>query len=61
MSIASPVAPNASTELLRLVVDLPGVELQTLGPLPNRQSLVARLPGTVRSDGSRPRSAEAGS
>ena len=72
MSTASPVAPNASTELLqhlirlqcvntgqpdsgdetraaellRAVVDLPGVELQTLGPLPNRQSLVARLPGT---------------
>lgn len=35
-----------ASELLRAVVDLPGVEVQTLGPLPNRQSLIARLPGT---------------
>ncbi|MEZ5248780.1 MAG: hypothetical protein R2713_06050 [Ilumatobacteraceae bacterium] len=35
-----------ASELLRQVVDLPGVELESYGPLPNRQSLVARLPGS---------------
>lgn len=35
-----------AAELLTAVVDLPGVELQSIGPLANRQSLVARLPGT---------------
>ena len=35
-----------AADLLRPVVDLPGVEVQTLGPKANRQSLVARLPGT---------------
>lgn len=35
-----------AAELLTAVVDLPGVDLQLLGPRANRQSLVARLPGT---------------
>lgn len=35
-----------AAELLRAVVDVPGVDLQTFGPLDNRKSLVARLPGT---------------
>ena len=35
-----------AADLLTAVVDLPGVELESLGPLPNRQSLIARLPGT---------------
>ena len=35
-----------AAELLRAVVDVPGVEVQSFGPLANRQSLVARLPGT---------------
>ena len=35
-----------AAELLRAVVDVPGVDVQAFGPLPNRQSLVARLPGT---------------
>jgi acetylornithine deacetylase/succinyl-diaminopimelate desuccinylase-like protein len=35
-----------AAEVLRSVVDLPGVDLQMFGPLANRQSLVARLPGT---------------
>ena len=35
-----------AAELLRAVVDVPGVDLQTFGPLANRKSLVARLPGT---------------
>ena len=35
-----------AAELLRPVVELPGVEVQTFGPLDNRKSLIARLPGT---------------
>ena len=35
-----------AAELLRSVVDVPGVDLQVFGPMANRQSLVARLPGT---------------
>lgn len=35
-----------AAELLRAVVDVPGVDVQSFGPLSNRQSLVARLPGT---------------
>ncbi|MEN9645687.1 MAG: hypothetical protein RL238_2356, partial [Actinomycetota bacterium] len=35
-----------AAELLRAVVDVPGVDVQSFGPLANRQSLVARLPGT---------------
>ncbi len=35
-----------AAELLRAVVDVPGVDLQMFGPAANRQSLVARLPGT---------------
>ena len=35
-----------AAELLRSVVDVPGVDLQVFGPTANRRSLVARLPGT---------------
>eukprot|EP01036_Dinobryon_divergens_P014286 gene14286-19293_t len=35
-----------AADLLTSVVDLPGVEMQSIGPLANRRSLVARLPGT---------------
>jgi len=35
-----------AAELLHSLVDLPGVEVQTFGPLANRKSLIARLPGT---------------
>jgi acetylornithine deacetylase/succinyl-diaminopimelate desuccinylase-like protein len=35
-----------AAEVLRAVVDVPGVDLQMFGPAANRQSLVARLPGT---------------
>ena len=35
-----------AADLLSAVVDLPGVEVQRLGPTPDRQSLIARLPGT---------------
>ncbi len=35
-----------AADLLRPVVDLPGVEVEQFGPTPDRQSLVARLPGT---------------
>ena len=35
-----------SAEALRAVVDLPGVDVQMLGPKANRQSVIARLPGT---------------
>lgn len=35
-----------ASELLRPLVELPGVEVQVAGPRPNRQSLIARLPGT---------------
>jgi len=35
-----------AAELLRPLVELPGVEVQTFGPLENRKSLIARLPGT---------------
>src|SRR5262245_23825191 len=35
-----------AAELLRAVVDVPGVDVQSFGPSANRQSLVARLPGT---------------
>lgn len=35
-----------SAEALRAVVDVPGAEVQMLGPKANRQSVIARLPGT---------------
>lgn len=35
-----------AADVLSTVVDLPGVELQRLGPTADRQSLIARLPGT---------------
>ncbi|MEY4229904.1 MAG: hypothetical protein RLZZ362_753, partial [Actinomycetota bacterium] len=35
-----------AADLLSAIVDLPGVELQRLGPTADRQSLIARLPGT---------------
>jgi acetylornithine deacetylase/succinyl-diaminopimelate desuccinylase-like protein len=35
-----------AVDLIRPLVELPGVEIERLGPAPHRQSLVARLPGT---------------
>jgi hypothetical protein len=35
-----------AAERLRALVDIPGVDLQLFGPLANRRSLVAHLPGT---------------
>jgi acetylornithine deacetylase/succinyl-diaminopimelate desuccinylase-like protein len=35
-----------AVELLRPVVELPGVEIEQLGPSAHRESLIARLPGT---------------
>ena len=35
-----------NADVLRTVVDRPGVEIERFGPTPERQSFVARLPGT---------------